>query len=45
MEAALRTVAHILDPKNEDNLDFTVVRGVEMVLKRQQFKLQVLMLM
>lgn len=33
MEAALRTVAHVLDPENEDKVDFTVVRGVENGIK------------
>lgn len=33
MEAALRTVAHVLDPENEHKLDFTVVRGVENGIK------------
>lgn len=28
MEAALRTVVHVLDPKNEDSFDLTPVRGV-----------------
>ena len=39
MEAALRTVAHILDPENEDNLDFTVVRGVENGIKEATIKI------
>ena len=29
MEAALRTVVHVLDPENEDSYDLTVARGVE----------------
>lgn len=33
MEAALRTVTHILDPENEDKLDFTAVRGVDNGIK------------
>ena len=33
MEAALRTVTHILDPEKEDKIDFTVVRGVENGIK------------
>ncbi len=39
MEAALRTVSHILDPENEDKIDFTVVRGVENGIKEATIKI------
>ena len=38
MEAALRTVVHILDPENENKLDYTVVRGVENGIKEATLK-------
>ena len=38
MEAALRTVTHILDPENEDKLDFTPVRGVDNGIKEATLK-------
>ncbi len=38
MEAALRTVTHILDPENEDKLDFTPVRGVDNGIKETTLK-------
>ena len=45
MEAALRTVAHILDPENEDNLDLQLFAVLKTGLKKQQLRLQVLMSM
>ena len=33
MEAALRTVAHVLDPEHEDSFDFSPVRGVDSGIK------------
>ena len=33
MEAALRTVVHLLDPEHEDSYDLTVARGVENGIK------------
>ena len=38
MEAALRTVTHILDPEHEDELDFTPVRGVDNGIKEATLK-------
>ncbi len=38
MEAALRTVLHVLDPKNEDKVDLSVVRGVENGIKEATVK-------
>lgn len=38
MEAALRTVTHILDPENEDKLDFSPVRGVDNGIKETTLK-------
>ena len=38
MEAALRTVLHVLDPENEDKVDLTVVRGVENGIKEATLK-------
>lgn len=39
MEAALRTVVHVLDPENEDNFDFMPVRGVEDGIKEATLKI------
>ena len=38
MEAALRTVTHILDPEHEDSLDFTPVRGIDNGIKEATLK-------
>ena len=38
MEAALRTVVHVLDPENEDKADLSVVRGVENGIKEATLK-------
>jgi NADP-reducing hydrogenase subunit HndD len=38
MEAALRTVVHVLDPENEDKVDLSVVRGVENGIKEATLK-------
>ena len=38
MEAALRTVTHILDPEHEDELDFTPVRGIDNGIKEATLK-------
>ena len=38
MEAALRTVVHVLDPEIEDKVDLSVVRGVENGIKEATLK-------
>ena len=38
MEAALRTVIHVLDPEIEDKVDLSVVRGVENGIKEATLK-------
>lgn len=39
MEAALRTVTHILDEENEDKIDFSAVRGVDNGIKEATLKI------
>lgn len=39
MEAALRTVVHVLDPEIEDKVDLSVVRGVENGIKEATLKI------